>query len=135
MEAQDSNPRRRARSERAAGCAEALAARRAAFDFVRQLATGDFLRRSARTSRNALPLKSTGEPAFALPEVTAELPLDLSPAEECEDEAEERDETRPQPQLEDDPAQLSLLCSPQKSARRVTPNTAGFAFLVTPILR
>lgn len=98
----------------AAGCAEALAARRAALAFLRQLAAGELPpppvgTHFAMQGYYALPPKSGGEPTFALPVVTQELPLDLPPAEEFEDETEARDEPEIVPLPEDDPAQLSLL--------------------------
>lgn len=64
------------------GCTAALAARRAPLGFVRQLATselpappdGTFFAQRAYLESPPTP---EGEPAFALPAVTAELPLDL----------------------------------------------------------
>lgn len=95
------------------GCAHALAARRAALGFVRQLARGelppppDGTHFAPRTYLE-LPPKSDGEPAFDLPTVTAELPLDLPPSVAADEEEPEfeGDESAP---AEDDPAQLSLL--------------------------
>jgi hypothetical protein len=99
----------------AAGCAQALAARRSLLGFVRQLAAGELPAMPAGThcavrAYFELPPKPHGEPEFALPALTAELPLDLPPREEVEDESEpEEVEAEPAEIGEDDPAQMSLL--------------------------
>lgn len=95
------------------GCTAALAARRAALGFVRQLATGELPAPPEGTffaQRAYLELapKPEGETAFALPAVTAELALDLPPGFAVDDEEPEIDEEETIP-VEDDPAQLSLL--------------------------
>ena len=97
------------------GCAEALASRRAALGYVRQLALGELPpppdgTHFAQRAYLALPPKSDGEPAFALPAMTAELPLDLPPGQIADDdEQSEREEEQEPIPVEDDPAQLSLL--------------------------
>jgi hypothetical protein len=99
----------------AAGCAHALAVRRALLEFVRRLAAGELPAmpdgtHGAVRAYFELPPKSHGEPAFALPALSAELPLDLPPREEAEDETEpEEVEAEPAEVGEDDPAQMSLL--------------------------
>ena len=95
------------------GCAQALAARRAALAFVRQLAFGELPpppngTHFAQRAYLELPPKPDGEPAFELPAVTAELPLDLPPGAVAGDGEPEFDEEEPVP-VENDPAQLSLL--------------------------
>jgi hypothetical protein len=95
------------------GCTAALAARRAALQFVRQLATGELPpapldTHFAQRAYLELPAKPQGEPTFALPAVTAELPLDLPPGWVVEDEEPESEEQESVP-VQDDPAQLSLL--------------------------
>ena len=96
------------------GCAQALAARREALGFVRQLVLGELPpppdgTHFAQRAYLELPPKPDGEPVFELPAVTAELPLDLPPELALADEEEpELDEEEPVP-VEDDPAQLSLL--------------------------
>ncbi len=96
-----------------AGCAQALAVRRALLGFVRQLAAGELppAPAGAHVAPRAyleLPPKTTGEPAFKLPAVTAALPLDLPPGIAADEAEPEIDEEEPIP-VEDDPAQLSLL--------------------------
>jgi hypothetical protein len=95
------------------GCAQALAARRGALAFVRQLATGELPPPPAGThfaqrSYLELPAKADGEPAFELPAITAELPLDLPPGYATDDEEPEIGDEESVP-IEDDPAQLPLL--------------------------
>lgn len=95
------------------GCAQALAARRAALGFVRQLARGELPpppdgTHFAQRAYLELPPKPEGEPTFDLPAITAELPLDLPPGAVADDDEPELDEEEPSP-VEDDPAQLSLL--------------------------
>lgn len=95
------------------GCTEALAARRAALAFVRQLAAGELPPPPDRThfAQRAyleLPPKPEGEPAFALPAVTDELPLDLPPGVVADEEEPEIEDDEAIP-VADDPAQLSLL--------------------------
>lgn len=98
-----------------AGCAQALALRRALLAFVRELAKGDLPAPPDGTHLAGrayfdLPPKAHGEPAFALPELTAELPLELPPqAEVGEDEEPEVADEMPAEIDEDDPAQMSLL--------------------------
>lgn len=95
------------------GCAQALAARRAELAFVRQLARGELPpppdgAHFAPRAYLELPPKPDGEPAFDLPAVTAELPLDLPPDYAPEEDGPEMEEEAAAP-VEDDPAQLSLL--------------------------
>jgi hypothetical protein len=98
-----------------AECANALAIRRALLGFVRQLAAGELPSppdgtHFAECAYFDLPPKPRGEPTFALPALTAELPFDLSPSEDFGDDDEEDDaESEPVDLSEDDPAQLSLL--------------------------
>lgn len=97
----------------AAGCAETLAARRAALAFVRQLAAGELPpppdgTHFAVRAYLELPPKAGGEPAFASPALTAELPLDLPSGYADDEDAPEVDHEETDP-VEDDPAQLSLL--------------------------
>ena len=85
----------------------------AALAFVRQLASGELPpppdgTHFAQRAYLELPPKPDGEPAFELPAVTAELPLDLPPGAVADDDEPEFDEEEPVP-VEDDPAQLSLL--------------------------
>jgi hypothetical protein len=99
----------------AASCAHALAIRRALLGFVRQLAAGELPpppdgTHFAVCAYFDLPPKPGGEPTFALPALTAELPLDLSPSEDFGDDDEEDDaESEHFAPSENDPAQLSLL--------------------------
>lgn len=95
------------------GCAQALAARRAELMFVRQLALGGWPPPPDGTHFTPrayleLPPKPDGEPAFDLPTVTAELPLDLPPGDAPEEDEPQIEEEATAP-VEDDPAQLSLL--------------------------
>jgi hypothetical protein len=96
----------------AAGCADALAARRALLAFLRELAGGALpvLPEGTHVASQTyleLPPKPNGEPSFALPALTTELPFGLPPAAEIEggDEFEEVEEVE---MPEDDPAQMSL---------------------------
>ncbi len=99
----------------ATGCAQALAVRRAMLGFVRRLAAGELPAPPDGThfavgAYLELPPKNGGEPTFTLPALTAELPLDLPPSEEFEDEDErETADAEPFDVGEDDPAQMSLL--------------------------
>lgn len=97
----------------AAGCADALAARRALLAFLRELARGALPVPPEGTHVAPhiyleLPPKPHGEPSFALPALTTELPLDLPPTAEFEedDEPENLEEVEIP---EDDPSQMSLL--------------------------
>jgi hypothetical protein len=95
------------------GCTAALAARRAALAFVRRLAVGELPAppdgtHFAQRAYLELPPKTAGEPAFELPAITAELPLDLPPGVISDEEEPEIDDEEAVP-VEDDPAQLSLL--------------------------
>lgn len=97
----------------ARGCADALAARREALAFARQLAAGEVSSppggaHFAVRAYLELPPRVGGEPAFALPALTAELPLDLPPPGDWADDDSEVDDEEPVP-VDDDPAQLSLL--------------------------
>lgn len=97
-----------------AGCAEALAARRAALEFVRRLATGELPSPPDGThfavpSYYELPPKAAGEPAFVLPTAARELALDVLPTVRLDDATDEEEvEGEPAPPPEPDPAQLSL---------------------------
>lgn len=99
----------------AAGCAHALAVRRALLEFVRRLAAGELPpmpdgTHCAVRAYFELPAKADGEPAFPLPAITAELPLDLPPFAQVGDDDEAEEETEDAIELEeDDPAQMSLL--------------------------
>ncbi|MBL9215347.1 MAG: hypothetical protein JNG83_07725 [Opitutaceae bacterium] len=95
------------------GCTAALAARRSALAFLRQLARGELPpppegTHFAQRAYFELPSKADREPAFDLPAVTAELPLDLPSGYVVDDEEPEIEEEETSP-VEDDPAQLSLL--------------------------
>lgn len=97
----------------AQGCADALAARRAELAFIRRLALGELPpppdgTHFAQRAYLELPPRPDGEPAFELPAVTAELPLDLPLGVVADEEELEIDEEETAP-IEDDPAQLSLL--------------------------
>ena len=99
----------------AAGCAHALAVRRALLEFVRRLAAGELPAMPDGThcavrAYFELPAKASGEPAFALPAITAELPFDLPPSAPIGDDVEPQEETEDVIEAEeDDPAQMSLL--------------------------
>lgn len=96
-------------------CARTLALRRELLGFIRRLAAGELPPPPDGThcvgrAYLDLPPKPTGEPAFALPVVTAELPLDLPPSERFEDDDEPEDRhEEPEEADAEDPAQLSLL--------------------------
>lgn len=98
----------------AAGCTQALAVRRALLKFVGRLAQGQLPpapdgTHGAVRAYFDLPAKPDGEPAFALPSITAELPLDLPPSGHVGDD-EPAEETEDVIEMEaDDPAQMSLL--------------------------
>jgi hypothetical protein len=98
----------------ASGCAQALAIRRALLGFVRQLAAGDLPTPPDGThfavrAYLELPPKAEGEPAFTLPTVTADLPLDLPPPDDCDDDERSATEVEPAESGGDDPAQMALL--------------------------
>ena len=93
-------------------CAEALAARRASLAFLRRLAAGELPPPPAGTHLAVrayfeLPPRSGGEPTFALPTRTADLPLDLPPAEDIDDEEAVGNDADEAFEAEADPAQMT----------------------------
>lgn len=83
-------------------------------EFVRGLARGELPAAPDGThgvvrAYLALPAKPEGEPMFALPALTSELPLGLPPSEPVGDEVEPEETEEASDVEKEDPAQMTLL--------------------------